>query len=178
MKEILLLAAGPLVSAYADHKDVWRVIQPHLKEGEKFLFRRAGDIIKVRAEVADASRIGHSVFVPQDGERVGFRVLVSAAKSQRADDNRKVRVAISNKNDMLQIIRKALSPAFEILHLDGSYQQSVPFGKDGHKVNFKSFEAWGVLKVTDADKCREILKQGIGRARRFGFGMLELEPTQ
>ncbi len=36
----------------------------------------------------------------------------------------------------------------------------------------------GVLEVTDAEKFRESLKQGIGTGKAYGFGLLSVAKTQ
>lgn len=41
-----------------------------------------------------------------------------------------------------------------------------------HAVRFE-----GYLQVTDGDRFREILKNGLGSAKAYGFGLLSLAPV-
>jgi CRISPR system Cascade subunit CasE len=49
-------------------------------------------------------------------------------------------------------------------------------GKNGHQITQGQAKLQGVLRVTDRDRFIESVAKGIGRARSFGCGMLQIRP--
>lgn len=52
------------------------------------------------------------------------------------------------------------------------------FAKKGHKVTHGAATLSGVLHVEDRERFIKSFRQGIGRGRAFGFGLLQLAPIQ
>lgn len=48
---------------------------------------------------------------------------------------------------------------------------------DSHGMTFHAVRFEGYLQVTDGDRFREILKNGLGSAKAYGFGLLSLAPV-
>lgn len=84
---------------------------------------------------------------------------------------------MSRKEDALNIVNRAVSAGGgEVVSLDGRFVPGLVFGKPGH-VNFRmrSFVAYGVMRVTDEQKALDLMRDGIGHGKRFGFGMLDIK---
>jgi len=50
------------------------------------------------------------------------------------------------------------------------------FKKDGQTVTHGSATLKGELQVTDREQFNQSFRQGIGRGRAFGFGLLQIVP--
>jgi CRISPR system Cascade subunit CasE len=50
-------------------------------------------------------------------------------------------------------------------------------GKNGHSLTPANANLQGLLKVVDREKFMKSFKQGIGRGRAFGFGLLQIVPV-
>ena len=56
-------------------------------------------------------------------------------------------------------------------------RRPAPESSAGHRLTFASVLFEGVLEVTDAERFRQALEQGIGSAKAYGFGLLSIAPA-
>jgi CRISPR system Cascade subunit CasE len=123
--------------------------------------------------------------IPQ-GERLRFRLLArpSARSEPKARDPKRKRKSISSPQRQLEWLRrKGEENGFRIerceiverIWHDTKTNERLPNGspKPLYAVQFD-----GVLVVTDRDKLREAVRNGIGPQKAYGFGLLSLAPLE
>jgi len=74
--------------------------------------------------------------------------------------------------------RKGKTGGFDVKGLTIIPEGNVVGRKDGHKITIYSVLYNGILEVTDPGEFISTVEKGIGRAKRFGFGLLSLAPFQ
>lgn len=144
---------------------------------------------------------------PVDAAYASLREGMALAFRLRANPTRKIdtktgpdgrrrngkRVDLRGEEDQIQWIRhRAEQGGFRLLSVRASAQvldlRTIPSGKiigyktdngagDGPRLTFASVLFEGQLQVTDVEKFRQALEQGIGPGKAFGFGLLSLAPA-
>ncbi len=110
--------------------------------------------------------------------RYAFQVRVNPVISRSVTGKRE---AITERKQMLAwFLEKAPSWGFKV---DGEtlelFQTGVQsFEKGSGKVIHNAAEFRGVLSVTDGSTFRKSFSSGIGKAKAFGFGLLQIRPLQ
>jgi CRISPR system Cascade subunit CasE len=108
----------------------------------------------------------------RNGQILRFRLLANPTKKH---DNK--RLGILNEDEqVIWLDRKAKENGFCLAQVT-----TIPRGfskgtRQGVKMTFYALQYEGVIKVTDADKFIVGLKNGIGSAKGFGFGLLSIAP--
>ena len=160
---------------YVEHQAVWKALSGHLPEKTPYLYRRSGDLILVRSPHL---RTGNAVALPQDGERVAlslrFNPVVTEPLPPGESDRRAPRKRITCPLEALNGISLRLSHAFDLMSVDGRFMPGVAMRKPGcAPIILRCFHFEGEAIVKDAAEAKKLLEQGLGKAKRFGFGMLE-----
>ena len=66
---------------------------------------------------------------------------------------------------------------FDMYNVDMVSQKTVALYHKGCKpINLKQVTYEGILKITDLDKFKAALKQGIGREKAYGIGLITVIP--
>jgi CRISPR system Cascade subunit CasE len=112
-------------------------------------------------------------------EHYGFETTINPTKR---DQQTGKTVAIRGRENLLPwFLKKAPSLGFEIqadsLEIRHAGVQTFDLG-EGKIVTHNSALFVGKLKVTDRKKFQESFRKGIGRAKAFGFGLLQIVPLQ
>lgn len=106
-----------------------------------------------------------------------FEVLVNPTRRENA--SRKL-VALPTREDIADWFtsrsRSSWGFSVEPKSLDVRVLQANRFTKNDHKVVQGRALLTGVLRVDDRDRFKQSFKQGIGRGRAFGFGLLQIAP--
>jgi CRISPR system Cascade subunit CasE len=123
--------------------------------------------------------VGDVAFAP--GQRLLFRLRANPAKraGKSAIDPRWVgkRVGLQREDDQAGwLVRKAAEGGFVVRRQDFRVipEPKVTGWKGGHALHFQAVRFEGVLQVTDPDRFLETVRNGIGPAKGFGFGLLSL----
>ena len=144
--------AGYLLAAPAEVK----VYEPGFTAGRRLRFRLAANPIR-RLSQHSRERDGQSV----KAESIGKRVPVPP----------------DQLHDWLT--RQAESAGFSLDNASTTVQAGYIFvskTRDGKGQRLRSVRYDGILEVTDPDKFRNTLVQGIGPGKAFGFGLLSVAP--
>lgn len=119
------------------------------------------------------------------GQMLHFRLLANPTRriktpsSADGEELASKRVGLLKEEQQLQwLARKAETCGFQLLGVRSAKQPDVigwqSKGKDSRRLTFQSVLFDGVLQVTEPDLFTQALKNGIGPAKGFGFGLLSL----
>lgn len=117
--------------------------------------------------------------VPEDflnQEFYGFQVQMNPVK---CDNETKKKIAIRGKENLIKwFSEKSSSFGFEIIEdsLSVSDTNVLKFSKKGKNVVLGKALFTGRLKVTDKERFRKSVEEGIGKGKAFGFGLLQVVP--
>ena len=76
------------------------------------------------------------------------------------------------------ITKKATKSGFEIQNLSVKQIIEETFYKKNHKGKHLQADLEGILQVTNKEKFKQTIKEGLGPAKAFGHGLLMLKPTK
>lgn len=158
-------------NAYALHQKVWAGVKKLVGDGVQFVFREADGYVKVRHS---AGEVGRLCLAPETGKHYRFDVLVNPLRSSR---ERSKKVAVASSEEALAIVKRQLEKnGFSVQSAGGDFLRGSMLGKPGLKdFRIRSFLAYGEALVVDGEKATDAMQKGIGAAKRFGYGMIELE---
>lgn len=175
--------------AYGVHKAVYSLFPPQEGKTRDFLFAdKGGDargrqilILSERTPLAPA----HGTLETKDiSERFlehdlyGFEVTLNPTKR---DSKTGKTVAIAGA-DALRAWFLEKAPGFgfsvEAATLEVCRTGVLRYAKDGATCTHNTATFIGKLSVTDREAFKNSFKQGIGRAKSFGFGLLQIVPLQ
>lgn len=95
-------------------------------------------------------------------------------------EQRTHKVPIKDYQGQLQWLeKKGKNSGFELIGLptiEKEYNHLYRDKEKGNKATFYGLDFTGRLRVTNTEKFRKALCEGIGRARSFGFGLLTIAP--
>ena len=123
-------------------------------------------------------------FTPRlrQGQRLAYRLRANpTVKTKR--EGRPVRQGILQEDQQIEwLARKGQAGGFRLLSARTSREDMIDSGaipRDGagkDRARFVAVQFDGVLEVTDADRLNETLRNGVGSAKGFGFGLLSVAP--
>lgn len=118
------------------------------------------------------------------GQQYSFKLTANPSRIVTDDKGKKKRKAeVGPKNQLNWLLTRADDMGVKFVELDeGSACRVVgtkrlDFRKKNHRVTVVTATFTGVLEVTDPEKLRAILRNGIGRAKAYGCGLLTLAPV-
>jgi CRISPR system Cascade subunit CasE len=117
----------------------------------------------------------------EPGQRLAFRLRANPTARRRCSDGVRRRVGLYEEEEQIEWLkRKAARNGFDLLSVRGSGQKkitgSVYRNGSKHELTLFSVQFDGVLTVGDPDLVRDAVREGIGSAKAFGFGLLSLAP--
>lgn len=124
----------------------------------------------------------HSKLIPEhflEHNQYRFKVIINPTRRDSA--SRKL-VAVRGRNDVTQwfIERATSSWGFEVAfqHLQVDTIEVLQFkGKQQRHITIGQAHIQGLLRITDKDQFINSFTQGIGRARAYGCGLLQIVPV-
>lgn len=154
------------------------------------------------ADEIETKNVGENYQAIKNGRRLMFRLQANPTKRipnrdkiaderfKRNPDNPRTRKRVELRTEQEQtdwLVRQGESFGFQIADLKiepavrnvmSAKEEKISFKKSGKKepITYGSVVFEGVLKVTDADKFREALVNGIGQGKAYGFGLLSVAP--
>lgn len=111
-----------------------------------------------------------------ESEYFVFQVVLNPTKREKASGKT---VAILGRDNLHQwVIKKAATHGFEIEaeSLEVRHIGVQAFPCDGKTITHNSATFIGKLKVIDKVKFEESFRKGVGRAKGFGFGLMQIAP--
>lgn len=114
-----------------------------------------------------------------EGMALKFRLRCRPSKrvATKGDPRRGKRIALIEKDDLFAWLhRKAEESGFDVkdVAFDRIYWYDSKDGKQEESLGGVQFD--GILVVTDPEKLREAVANGIGPQKAYGFGLLSLAP--
>jgi len=101
----------------------------------------------------------------------GFRLLANATKQESA--SRRIYNVVGSRNLTAWLVRQGEKHGFQLLDCVVMRSRNhMPKNPKGISIIATEFR--GVLKVTDEERFRQCLTNGIGRGKAFGLGLLKL----
>ena len=116
------------------------------------------------------------------GQRLAFRLRANPTACRRCSDGQRRRVGLYDEEEQIGWLkRKAKRGGFDLLAARSSGQTSVGGcvyrnGKK-HELTLFSVQFDGLLEVIDPGQLEETVREGVGSAKAFGFGLLSLAPS-
>jgi len=111
-----------------------------------------------------------------DSDYFAFQVVLNPTKREKASGKT---VAVIGRDNLHQwVIKKAPTYGFEIEpeSLEVRHIGVQSFLRDGKTITHNSATFLGKLKVIDKAKFQESFHKGVGRAKGFGFGLMQIVP--
>ena len=113
------------------------------------------------------------------GQVLAFRLRANPTARRRLPDGTRKRVGLCREEEQRDWLkRKSERGGFRVLSVRTS-NQTIVGGKirrngTAHKLRLLSVQFDGLLQVTDPDRLRETVRQGVGSGKGLGFGLLSL----
>lgn len=186
---------------YRDHALVWKLF-PGDGMKRDFLFRRMEDgrsfyVVSARPPQPDSGlfHIQSKTYSPQPqtGETVRFDLRANPTISLRQGDGRSRRhdVLMHVKQGVPHAQREDIALAREVAGRDWLLERADRWGlavkpeallqngyhqhrlrRKGHNIEYSSLDYQGLAQVTDPERLRRALLEGIGHSKGFGCGLL------
>jgi CRISPR system Cascade subunit CasE len=115
------------------------------------------------------------------GQVLAFRLRANPTVKRKFESGDHKRVGLYGEEEQIEWLkRKGEQGGFRLLSARTSYQDVIRgrIRRNGrtHKLQMLSVQFDGLLQVTDPDRLRESVQQGIGSGKALGFGLLSLAP--
>jgi CRISPR system Cascade subunit CasE len=118
------------------------------------------------------------------GQALAFRLRANPTVKRKVEVNGELkpkRHGLFREEDQIAWLRrKGERGGFRVLAARTGGQDTVngTIRRDGdrHKLNLLAVQFDGLLQVTDPDRLRETVRQGVGSGKGLGFGLLSLAP--
>jgi CRISPR system Cascade subunit CasE len=112
------------------------------------------------------------------GQTLAFRLRANPT-ARRTFEDKKRRVGIYDEQEQIEWLkRKGELGGFRLVSARTGGQEDMggKIKRDGdtHKLKLAAVQFDGLLQVTDAERLRQTVRQGIGSGKGFGFGLLSL----
>jgi CRISPR system Cascade subunit CasE len=153
-----------------DSSGVWLVdgcqtYDPKLTKGQELFFSvRVNPVVTISSETGKKER--HDV-VMREKKRIDYKNLPK--------DSRPLEQEIVQQTCIPWLVQRVEHLGFNVqadtLLVDG-YQQYESYAKGKKPISYSTVDFQGVLTVTDPERLKQTLFQGIGKAKAFGCGLL------
>jgi len=176
-----------ITDAYSIHRVVYDLFPKKENEQRNFLFVDKGGTWQQRKIlILSKDEPGSPEFGELQSKKVtdefllfdsyGFEVVLNPTK--RESGSKKVLPVLGTDALKMWFQRKSEESGFSIdeNRLQISKTGVIAFNKDNAQCTFNTATFMGVLNVVDREKFIECFKNGIGRGKGFGFGLLQLVP--
>lgn len=176
----------------ADGKSTWLYVVSPEKPDFTHIVEQAGWPTSSGWEVKDYSMLLGKIAV---GQEWAFRLRANPVRQAHADLGRRSNPSVIGKlvghvtvNHQLDwLVQRSNRSGFEVLRqakdnnslsCTVSQRRTERFDHGGSTVTLTTAQYDGLLRVTDADAFRNCMRQGLGRAKSFGCGLLTIAPVQ
>jgi len=117
------------------------------------------------------------------GQRLAFRLRANPTARRRCSDGSRRRVGLYEEEEQVDWLeRKAERGGFALISVRTGGQTTVGGSvyRNGreHELTLLSVQFDGLLEVRKPDRLVETVRQGVGSAKAFGFGLLSLAPPR
>lgn len=189
----LWLAEGLVRNGYEIHRALWRLFPGQCQRdflfsiqekkrgtGAKVLLQSnvlptisTGDEEKISIARAGKSLSGLKL---QAGQFLRFRLVANPTKriKDQVNPGRSVRVPhIGEEHKIAWLIRK-LEKVARVCHAESSNMEPIYFSKPGHRGKIQPVLFTGVIKIENSGAFKSMMEEGIGAAKAFGCGLIQV----
>ncbi|MFA5601341.1 MAG: type I-E CRISPR-associated protein Cas6/Cse3/CasE [Phenylobacterium sp.] len=107
------------------------------------------------------------------GQLLRFSIVCDV--SRKSSGTRYKRLFLSEDDDIVSWFEeKSVNNGFKIEHIELLDRSVESFRHKNNMPRFNGVEIVGVLKIVDLEKFYNVLNNGIGKGKAFGFGMLRV----
>jgi CRISPR-associated protein Cas6/Cse3/CasE subtype I-E len=156
---------------YLEHQAVWQLVDQHNGGARpEFLYRmeNGGDYLRLLL-MSNRALSEHSKAVPS---LVAGSAIAWKLRANPTADIGSQRTPIYKPGGLQAWAKRKLSGALEINELNFSIQPPNKGYRGGNSITIHSVEFAGTATVSDPVALQSLLLSGVGRAKRFGFGLL------
>ena len=189
----LWLAESVVRNAYEIHRVLWRFFPNN--NHRDFLFsvieRKYGHGAKVLLQsiskpIIDDSISGENAVLRESkdlsglllrgGQQLRFRLVANPTKKikDQNDPERAIRVPHIGDENQIAWLNRKLDGIAHICHAESANLEPIYFSKPGHRGKIQPVLFTGVLEVDSGDAFIAMMKEGIGSAKSFGCGLLQI----
>jgi len=168
-REMLVALPGSTGDIYLRHQQVWKVMSPYVKRGADFLYVLVGEhMARVRSEYLD-----RGVSAPRQGTDF---VAALVTGRRRAIDQKITSVPECELGQWLQLLLSEHGMVLQEFGVIRRYQATglkVDRGQNSRqRIELPITDFSLRVKIANAARADEAWRRGLGRHKRFGFGML------
>ena len=164
-----LALPGDTDDLYVRHQQVWAALRTQVREGRDFLYRMVSPrVVLVRSPLLTRGTVVSDV--------PPATVELDVVASDRVDRNKERAVArelIDSWTARLLLLHGLQAARVEVVRHGTAAGAKLARGADaGHLIRFGVATVRADVRVLDPSLARRAWRYGVGRGRRFGFGML------
>lgn len=138
-----------------------------------YIFRKNGNKVIVRSEnypdryLKNGVVVSNKEYTPlKNGDEFPAFVRVNAT---RHVGNNNVPLAMNEVEEWV----KNKADGFELCDIEVVDEGTLKATKNVHRITLHSYSVFAVFTVVDVEKANKTMVKGIGREKRFGFGMID-----
>lgn len=184
LSEILMeakLARNP----YEIHRHLWRLFPDMPEDKRSFLYRVSYGKDNEPLRILMQSLYEPSAFVDAKGcvilrkkpfnpmlkEKDSLRFILCANPTKRLSKER-CRVPLIDEDQLIEWLQKKLENAASVEHAEIVEKRNLYFRKNGKAGKIVTTMFGGQINVSDPERMRAILENGVGPAKAFGCGLM------
>lgn len=169
LRELRLALPGDTDDLYVRHQQVWAALRTQVDEGRDFLYRLTASRIALVRSACLRQGIVVSDLPPA-------HIALDLVAADREDGNKERPVPIARVADWsARLLRQhGLEPSdVQLLrHGEAVGVKAARFDAPGHRIRYATATITADVRISDLRLARSAWRLGVGRGRRFGFGML------
>lgn len=173
MREIRLALPGDTEDLYVRHQQVWAALRTQVQEGRDFLYR----LVTPRVALVRSAALLQG---PVVDELPPGRIELDLVASDRVDRNKER--PVSKEEIVPWVMRLLMQHGLEARDV-AVLRHGVATGlkpqrseQPAHRIRYGVARIQAAVTISDQRLARAAWREGIGRGRRFGFGMLAAAP--
>jgi len=183
-------------NGYEIHRELWRlfpgqeqrnflfsVVERKFGGGAKVLLQSndmpvALEDVKGKSAVVRGSKDLRGLNLPK-GQRLRFRLVANPTKKikDQNDPERSIRVPHIGEENKIKWLTRKLEGVARICHAESANLEPVYFSKPGHHGKIQPVLFTGVIEIENGDAFLSMMKDGIGAAKSFGCGLIQISPS-
>jgi len=169
LREVWLALPGATDDLYVRHQQVWAALATQAREGRDFVYR----YVSPRVALVRGACLRQGVIV---GDLPPPSIKLDFVASDRVDRNKERPVPHDQVGDWAArlLVQHGMMPTALVVlnHSVAIGTKIARAGQPGHRIRYSVATVRADVVVVDPGLSRMAWRLGVGRGRRFGFGML------
>lgn len=172
LRELLVAVPGNSKDVYERHQQVWQAVAPFVEKGEDFQFKRVDEAL-YRVRSRKFGRQGRCVVVPKGPATLRAtlsRTLIKDGRQTTIADDELPRWFGTVAGNQGLIVAAASFLGGQRVEGSKKCQSTSRF----LQIRFETVAVEARIEEVEDGAYERALERGLGRGRRFGFGMIDL----